>query len=238
MAKSTPIIFPVPKSDLTRDQFLELIDVWHPRWGTARERFYRAFEVLPNGCWEWRKSRTKDGYPQIRVRGIGGMYAHRFSYLLYVGELPPSMNALHKCDNPGCVCPDHLFAGTLMDNNQDCLAKGRYARGERSGNAKLTDEQAIAIRTRIHAGERPTDLGREFGVDLETIRHIRRGTTFSHLPVFPYSRLNTRLTEEQVSEIRRLVASGERHRVVAERFGVSQSHVTRIVNLQKRKQVA
>lgn len=92
-------------------------------------RFWEKVEKGP-GCWEWRASVATNGYGQVWTdtsAGRGGkkMAAHRCAWLLTHGELPAGLCVLHRCDNPLCVRPDHLFLGTLSDNTQDMLAKGR-----------------------------------------------------------------------------------------------------------------
>ncbi len=82
---------------------------------------------MPSGCIEWQGPRIKFGYGQISYDGRV-MGAHRVAWILAGRDLPDDLCVLHKCDNPPCVNPDHLFLGTKADNNADRLAKGRYSR--------------------------------------------------------------------------------------------------------------
>ena len=84
------------------------------------------------GCWNWRGGKDKDGYGSIKIDGQQ-CRAHRVSYEEYIGEIPDGLNVCHHCDNPPCINPSHFFIGTHADNQHDKVAKGREARGERSG---------------------------------------------------------------------------------------------------------
>ena len=78
----------------------------------------------PNGCWEWIGCKWRTGYGYVRVAGKH-IAVHRYMYALYNGEFNPALFVLHKCDNPSCCNPDHLFLGTQLDNIKDRDQKGR-----------------------------------------------------------------------------------------------------------------
>ena len=88
-------------------------------------RFNKSYKVSENGCWEWQGSLTNKGYGRIRNGSKNKVAAHRISYMLYIGTLENNLNVLHKCDNPKCVNPMHLFKGTQSDNVIDMYNKGR-----------------------------------------------------------------------------------------------------------------
>lgn len=132
----------------------------------------------PNDCWEVRpRSRNTDGYGRVTVDGKR-VYAHRLSYEIFVGPIPESQVVCHHCDNPPCVNPAHLFTGTMLDNSQDMLAKGRESAppvrwGEANNKCKLTDKQVAEIRQRWTAGERnKTRLAAEYGVHRSRIYQL------------------------------------------------------------------
>jgi hypothetical protein len=98
-------------------------------------------------CWVWTGNLTeKNGYGRLRVSGQM-VCAHRVSWELHNGLIPEGLLVLHKCDNPPCCNPAHLFLGTHKDNSMDAIAKSRHAHGERAGTAVLTADQVREIRT-------------------------------------------------------------------------------------------
>lgn len=140
------------------------------------------------GCWEWQGSIGTNGYGQMSQPGTRKLIpAHRASWIIHFGAIPNNLWVLHRCDNKRCVHPAHLFLGTLQDNVDDAVAKGiikaTRAKGERSGNAKLTDAQVAEIRRRHNPGLHPArktggsslELAREFGVTKQYIWQLVRG---------------------------------------------------------------
>lgn len=117
---------------------------------------------LDTPCWEWGLAKGPNGY------GIAGRdSAHRFVYRLFNGEIPDDKPCvLHKCDNPPCVNPEHLYAGTAADNSRDFFERG--GRRQPPFDAETADQ----IRRRFHVGERAADLATEFGRTLMTIYHV------------------------------------------------------------------
>lgn len=99
--------------------------------------FETKFDKTENGCWLWKQASDKDGYGSFKFKRK--VYrAHRFSYMLYKGEIPDGMMVLHKCDVRNCINPEHLFLGTAKDNAQDAAKKGRI--GNRKGH-EISEEQ-------------------------------------------------------------------------------------------------
>lgn len=98
----------------------------------GREATFWAAVKKTDGCWEWTgyRRKSKQLYGSIMVNAKH-MYAHRYSWLLHNGPIPDDMIVCHRCDNPSCVRPDHLFLGTDADNVADMVAKGRNSRGEK-----------------------------------------------------------------------------------------------------------
>ena len=143
------------------------------------ERFWEKVNVCsPDDCWEWKAFRSEWGYGLLNVNGHPES-AHRISYELHFGCIPDGMFVCHKCDNPPCVNPSHLWLGTHQDNTDDRTQKSRQPVGENHPSAKLTDIQVIEIRERYAQGEFQRDLAIEYGVAQSNISQIvnrkRRG---------------------------------------------------------------
>jgi hypothetical protein len=131
-------------------------------------------------CWIWTASSTRDGYGRFKLDGTE-ILAHVVSLIEAVGNDPDLDQACHRCDQPSCVNPNHLFWGTNSTNQIDCAAKGRHhlqkARpvGTNNANAKLTEKDVKSIRLRLGAGESRTSVANDIGVSYHTIRLIQIG---------------------------------------------------------------
>ncbi len=110
-------------------------------------RFWR--KVTPSkGCWIWQGTKNQRGYGQMRMYPSGALSAHRVSYELHKGPIPAGLIVRHSCDNPSCVNPAHLLAGTHKDNARDCIDRGRKATSHAPHTRlrKVTDDQVREIR--------------------------------------------------------------------------------------------
>lgn len=152
------------------------------------ERFWSKVEKTPD-CWVWKSTRRTDGYgvfwysPTKRQER-----AHRLAYEDAEGPIPAGMSLLHRCDNPPCVRPAHLFVGTQADNMADMTEKGRrstgprHAQREQSGEAnhmaRLTAERVADIRAMGLAGYYELDIAERFGVTKSNVGLILRGETW------------------------------------------------------------
>lgn len=120
------------------------------------EHFWSKVDVREEDeCWEWRGGKDSDGYGGVRV-GNRDYRAHRYSWMINYGDIPKNFLVCHKCDNPPCINPKHLFLGTHKDNVNDMISKGRriYQKGEERYNSKLTWVKVSEIRTLV----KTTDL--------------------------------------------------------------------------------
>jgi HNH endonuclease len=124
-----------------------------------------------SGCWIWLGALDQDNYGVAWDSAMQrNARAHRHVYETLVGEIPAGKKLLHRCDNPCCVNPDHMFVGTTADNNADCKAKGRNAAGVKHPQNKLSIEQVLAIR---QSAESQRKLAVRFGVSQSLISHIK-----------------------------------------------------------------
>jgi hypothetical protein len=166
-------------------------------YGTIEERFWPKVNVRGDDeCWPWLAA-TWLGYGHLMVNRKPKK-AHRISWELAHGPIPDGLFVCHRCDNPPCVNPAHLFLGTHADNMADAAAKGRTMSGDdhwvrkhpelawggrrtTRGACRLVDAQVLEIRRRRANGEGVVPLGQAFGVSHATISDICRRRTWRHL---------------------------------------------------------
>jgi hypothetical protein len=196
-----------------------------PRPRPLEERFWEKVRK-GRGCWLWMGTRSTQGYGQLKPpKKRPTIMAHRFAYELLVGPIPSGLLVCHRCDNPPCVRPDHLFLGTPLDNTLDAKAKGRLATGDRSGPRLHPERLARGKRhgSRTHPERVPR--GRRHGSQTHPER-VPRGADHGR----------AKLTEADVKFIR---ANWPRmlQRELAERFGITQCVVSQIVTRRNWKHV-
>lgn len=138
----------------------------------VRERFWSYVERT-EGCWTWKLSTASNGYGRFSPDGEIQVNAHRFAWEITYGPISDGLEVCHRCDNPACVNPAHLFLGTHRENMLDMVQKGRHFRPGLEHRAKLTREQVAEIRHR-YATEKISQrqLARDYGVSKATIGHL------------------------------------------------------------------
>lgn len=155
-------------------------DAWRDRAAKNRRPIQEVFEqwfVKEDGCWEWLGAKDRDGYGAFSYAGRT-QKAHRMAIKLSGREIPPGMFACHRCHNPSCVNPDHLYAGTPQQNVMDTVRAKRNRRGEQCHMAKLTADAVREIRSSDKSAK---DLATKFGVSVGAIRMVRLGKTWRHV---------------------------------------------------------
>lgn len=144
-----------------------------------------AITANPDKCWEWQGCVSEFGYGEIgKAKGKGFSLTHRVAYELAYGAIPDGLWVLHKCDNPPCCNPAHLFLGTDLDNMRDKVKKGRqsFSKGEKSGRSKLTDEKVLYIRERFAKGDiTKAELGRQMNISPFHIGYIVTRKSWKHI---------------------------------------------------------
>lgn len=135
------------------------------------EQFWNKVHTR-DGCWLWTGMTASNGYGQFGPFGQLKS-AHRFSWELANDRpVPGGMEVCHRCDNPPCVNPEHLFLGTTLENKRDCVKKNRDRFGERHGNAKLTSADVAEIRRLRAAGLLLKTIAAQFQVTQTTVSGI------------------------------------------------------------------
>lgn len=130
-----------------------------------------------NGCWLWTGGIESNGYGRTTYEGKA-WWVHRLSYEVHKGPIPEGHLVCHACDVRSCINPDHLFTGSIADNQRDMKLKGRASRGERSASAKLTEADVRRIREDTRPG---WQLAVAYGVSQATISEVRSKKVWAHV---------------------------------------------------------
>lgn len=147
------------------------------------QRFWNLVTVgEPDACWPWKGSRGKSGHGKFTVDRYSE-HAHRAAWKFAFGDLPAGVCVLHRCDNPPCCNPRHLFTGSRADNIRDMIVKGRdrKAHGAANGLAKLTDDQVREMRRLYAEGAYQRTLAKRFGISQGAVSAIVTRRTWRHV---------------------------------------------------------
>lgn len=147
----------------------------------AAQSFERQVRI--NGeCVEWTGYVNALGYGRVRFNGRKWL-THRLAWVRAFGAIPDGFLVLHRCDNPPCVNPAHLFLGTHADNVADMIAKGRqvHPRGSDHPMAKLTECDVVAVRTRLKGGESRAAIAASLGVSTSLVGYIEKEKIWTHV---------------------------------------------------------
>jgi len=190
-------------------------------------------KVSPSGCWEWTEGKSH-GYGQVRVHEIWGdrpVYAHRLSYLVHHGPIPTGLQVCHRCDNPPCINPEHLFLGTSAENLADMKSKRRHAFGERNGMTTLSDRDIAAIRLLVKNGFTQREVAKRYGISEGHMSTIIRGKKRGSASGAIRTRHGlAKLTEKQVLQVYDLHDEGLTPTEIGKRFKVADATIHCIVS--------
>jgi DNA-binding XRE family transcriptional regulator len=139
--------------------------------------------ISKENCWITDFSCSPSGYPLMGINRKNKLVS-RVMYELHFGEIPPGMLVCHRCDNPKCVNPDHLFLGTYQDNIDDMMSKGRKAsqQGSRNSQAKLNEEKVLEIKRDLAETNLTQEkIAKKYGVSDTIICQIKNGKIWNHV---------------------------------------------------------
>ena len=143
---------------------------------TFEERLCRrTIKLGPDDCWLWTGSKDPKGYGYLR-EGTKSIRVHRIAYELHNGSIPNGKCVCHRCDNPSCLNPNHLWLGTHRENMEDMAQKGRAWKptwfGETNPSSKLNLEKVKEIRARYNNGEPQRSIAKDYGIHQVTVSDI------------------------------------------------------------------
>ena len=158
---------------------------WEPKADDKSSFLSFVIKSEDTGCWIWTGGTNPAGYGRFTLKGHIE-HAHRAAYILFVGPIPDGKLICHKCDNPSCVNPDHLFSGSQRENILDAVSKGRhktvFVRGAKHPGAKLDEAKASEIkRLYVAGGTTYRELAQQFGVSAAAIQAIVIGRNWGHV---------------------------------------------------------
>lgn len=159
----------------------ETVRSWSRKHRPLAERFWEKVEVrAPHECWPWLAATKQGGYGKIADDSGRIQLAHRIAYRLAFGDIPPDRVVCHRCDNPGCVNPQHLFVGTQAENLRDMRIKrrGNPPRGSRHPEARLDEALAARVRADVRSHRR---IAKDYGIGKSTVGMIKAGATWTHV---------------------------------------------------------
>ena len=148
---------------------------------TVEERFWAKVEK-GRRCWLWTGYRRPSGHGIFVAENDRHVSAHAFALELQVGyPTPEGKEACHRCDNPPCVNPRHIYYGTRQENINDAWARGLVPAGSEKPSALLNEEQVLQLRTRYAEGADAKALAAEYGIKVVSLRHIVLGLKWKHV---------------------------------------------------------
>lgn len=153
----------------------------YPAFKTMKESLEAKFmKGKNNECWNWTHATSNHGYGSFTFNGKRYI-ASRLAYEIYIGPIEKGHHICHKCDNPKCVNPSHLFSGTIKENMSDMVKKNRSAKGQNHSQSKLNDRQVKIIKKLIKQNRKNIEIAAKFNINRRTVNHIKSETRWSHI---------------------------------------------------------
>lgn len=150
---------------------------------TTKERLLKSTKKASNGCWIWSGAKQPTGYGLLWVSPLKKYEkTHRLSYKFFNGDIPDGKCVCHRCDNPSCINPEHLFIGSHAENAADKIAKGRQKIGSQHGRAVLIESQILEIR-KSYSGKygQLSELARQYNITPQSILAIVTRKNWRHI---------------------------------------------------------
>jgi len=204
------------------------------------KRFWDKIDVRENDiCWNWKLSKNAGGYGRVRYKNSMTV-SNRIAYAIMYGDIPEGLCVLHKCDNPACCNPKHLFVGTQKENVLDMERKGRsnHPRGSDLNSSILTENDVLKIRDLYSKGEfTHLEIAKTFNVSDSTVHNIVTGKTWNHIggkrtyvgKGGKKTRGNAKLNTSNVKEIKKMLKDKRlKNEEIGRLFNVSHRTISSI----------